>query len=642
MTVATAQSDSNRPQLRFANLAVRLVILVLLLLAFFLRLHLLDFQELRGDEAFGYFFSLRPFGNIIDATIALQEPHPVASYFVQKVWLTWAGQSEFALRFGGVWWGVLAVALLYRLAGRLGFRAWPATLAALLLVISPYAIWHSQDARMYAMSLALTIAAVIFAGEALQRQRWPWVVAYIGTAWLALQTHYYAVFVLLALNLFVLGRALFLPRTRALVVPWLLWQAIVAMLFLPWFLRAATILSDYGGNGDSPPFGDALARSLGVFAVGESTPTDQRLWWALAAALLAFVGVVRLAMGDGKDRRNLTLLLLYLGVPLLATWYGAQSRPIFNERYLVTALPPLFMLMAAAFEGRRLNRPVSVVVSVTASLLLVVAVTGMVLSLNAHYNDLAYSKTRGWRSLASTVDRLARGEPPERVRIAQNYPDPTLWYYYRGPVDHLVLPPSAHDGPGASSTVETLAALDVRRVILPMQPAENWDSENIAANALAVRYDRVVEVQAGVWPIEVFGQPGGAFSTLDAEFANGVRLQGVVVTPQSAPPGGLVSVHLDWRGEAENLSGSEKVFVHLLDGTGALVAQDDRPLVLTGARVSGTGLAGYGLLLPETLTPGVYRLVAGIYDPDQAGAPRILTTGGTDVVPLAELTVTGG
>ncbi|MBK8047318.1 MAG: glycosyltransferase family 39 protein [Anaerolineales bacterium] len=180
------------PFSRHSSLVLRVALLALLLVAFGLRVLRLDFQELRGDEAFGYFFSQQGFGEIIGATLALREPHPVASYFLQKLWMSVAGAGEYALRFQGVGWGLLAVALIYRLGRRTGFGAWGAALAALLLALSPYAIWHAQDARMYPMSLALTLAAVYFGLEALQRQRWPWITAYVLAAWLALHTHYYA------------------------------------------------------------------------------------------------------------------------------------------------------------------------------------------------------------------------------------------------------------------------------------------------------------------------------------------------------------------------------------------------------------------------------------------------------------------
>jgi hypothetical protein len=80
----------------------RLGLICIILLAFALSVSQLSTQELRGDEAFGYFFSLRPLIDIVRATLALREPHPVASYFLEKGWLALAGQSKFALRFASL------------------------------------------------------------------------------------------------------------------------------------------------------------------------------------------------------------------------------------------------------------------------------------------------------------------------------------------------------------------------------------------------------------------------------------------------------------------------------------------------------------------------------------------------------------
>src|SRR5690606_12164419 len=99
----------------------------------------------------------------------------------------------------------------------------------------------------------------------------------------------------------------------------------------------------------------------------------------------------------------------------------------------------------------------------------------------------------------------------EQVRIAQNFPDPTLWYYYRGLIEHVVLPPAAGDRAGTEEAVAQLGGAGVRRVILPAQPAANWDDDEIAAAALANSYDEVHAEQVGVWPVRVFaGPPNGA------------------------------------------------------------------------------------------------------------------------------------
>ncbi len=94
----------------------RIGLLVVILGGYALRVFRLGAQELRGDEAFGYFFSLNPYAQIVADTLALEEPHPVLSYFVQKAWISAAGASEFGLRYLGVLFSVAAITLLFRLA----------------------------------------------------------------------------------------------------------------------------------------------------------------------------------------------------------------------------------------------------------------------------------------------------------------------------------------------------------------------------------------------------------------------------------------------------------------------------------------------------------------------------------------------
>jgi len=621
----------------------RLVALAIVLLAFTLRVYHLGQQELRGDEAFGYFFAQRSYTGIVAATLELAEPHPVASYFVLKPWLTSVGDSEFALRYPSAWFGVLAVALLLRLAWRLEFRRGPALLAAALLAISPYAIWHGQDARMYSMSLALTTAAVWLGMEARQRHRARWGLAYVGVAWLALHTHYYAVFVLVALNLFVFTQAIFIPRTRVTLMAWVGWQVLVGALYLPWLAGAASIVGGYAGNGDSPSLAAMLPRALSVFAVGESTPPEQRSVWAFLAVALLLIGGVRLLLGGAADRRNLWLLSCYLAVPVLATWWSAQGRPIFNERYLVASAPPFYLLIAAAFDERRFRGRAEQALRWLSFVLLAALVAGMLLALARHYADPAYSKTRGWRELATAFERLSADLPPDTVRIAQNFPDPTLWYYYRGPVDHVVLPPAAHDEAAAHTQVGALVAADVRRILLPVQPASNWDNNDIADAVLAASpYDRVAEQQVGVWPLRVYaGQPDLApEQVLDSEFENGVKLMGVSdLGALRLTPGGLLAPTLFVSApEVENLA-TLKVTVQLLDGAGRLVAQQDLPLMDWRASGGTARRRTYGLMLPPELAPGEYRLIAGLYDGALEGAPRVRTVAGEDAVELAVMRV---
>jgi hypothetical protein len=129
----------------------------------------------------------------------------------------------------------------------------------------------------------------------------------------------------------------------------------------------------------------------------------------------------------------------------------------------------------------------------------------------------------------------------------------------------------------------------------------------------------------------------------------------------------LLSVGLNWRVTNTVPLDTVKVFVQVLDPGGQLIAQEDRPLsemrvlpatevmsetvvlpatlamsntVTMSETVMGTPVAGYklyGILLPTTLASGPHQLIVGLYDPGQAGSPRILTVDGRDHVVVAEL-----
>jgi hypothetical protein len=100
-------------------------------------------------------------------------------------------------------------------------------------------------------------------------------------------------------------------------------------------------------------------------------------------------------------------------------------------------------------------------------------------------------------------------------------------------------------------------------------------------------------------------------------------------------------VELVWRCEAP-LAGNYKVFVHALDGAGALVAQHDALLGgeehPSASWQAGEAVTGrYGLLLPPAGAPGALHLRAGLYNPDTG--QRLRLADGQDTVALGTLAV---
>lgn len=693
----------------------RAALLAVIMIGFALRLFRLGFRELRGDESFGFFFSLSSPAQIVARTLELREPHPVGSYFLQHAWIQVAGTHEFALRFIPVLAGTAAIPLVFHLARQLRLGAPTALTASVLLAVNTYAIWHSQDARMYSLSLALTAAATVLALRVIRQPKlWPAPVAYSVCAAVALQVHYYAGFVILAHNLFLLflllrnlsmrraqrpaGRFLETWRSGdgALLMRWSLAQLLTAALFAPWLVSAWHTVAGYGGNGDSPAFGAMLWRSLGVFALSESVPHPI---WRFAGGLLAgSVIIAGLAFGlhnkgrseggsgtlAGSDSRRhsdvgppkgagdqqqtqldqasaTVFLLFYLFIPLLATWVGARQRPIFDERYLVAALPPFLLLIAVSaasisswidthlswrwrywVDGEAVARsgqdssahPPSHLARIplgriSAAALIILVLAANVYSLRNHYFE---SRSLGWRALAGTLDRWTAGLPAQDVRIAENFPDPTLAYYYEGDVQRFMIPPRPHDAEGAAQVVDSLIRSNVFRVILPAAPAPNWDASGIAPDALAAGFRQVLHEKIGIFPVHLYARPDPqGWQELDALFENGVTLVKAQLSPQTLTAGGILVLHMDWRGNQSELTGGEKIFVHLINESGGILSQADPILQLNPPE----GYSSTALQLPATLPPGPIRLITGLYDASLEGAPKIMTEKGTHSVVLS-------
>jgi len=613
----------------------RMAMLLILGLAFALRVGGLASQELRGDEVFGFFLAVKPYGQIVRHTLQLGEPHPVASYWLLHAWIQVAGDSEFALRFPSAWAGALAAALLYRLGRELRYPRRVATLAVLLLAVNPYQIWHSQDARMYTESLVLNLAASwilwkAWMQDSLYRTWWLWLIYSLFMV-LSLHVHYYGVFVLAFHWMFMLRavagivwpRLQFQNRHWRVPRKWWLAQVIIGLGVGPWFWSVQDVLGHYHGNGDSPRFLEMAQRSLVAFTAGEMVPPALTQWVILTTGVFLLVGLVR---SSQEAPARAWFLTLYLVLPIGGIWLAALNRPIFNERYLVAASPPLYLLIAAGMNNldtrlrsRKLTDATGL--AVVASIALMALWTAATLaSLVNYYTQPVYGKTRGWRRLAAALDQAAPND-----RIVQNFPDPTLWYYYRGTTPHLTLPPAPYDYAGTDQFLSELASLEGLLWFIP-QLASNWDSEGYVERELQRHFELRRIQQLGVFRLEIYAPPqvyNREKTRAMAQFGSCIQLTGYSLRTAAGAavsavrPGDHIAVTLFW----EPMSTPESrytVFVHLIGPDGAIYGQHD------GQPVSGTyptvqWRVGKPVVDIHQLTvaahapPGMYALAVGLY-----------------------------
>src|SRR5512135_2186878 len=151
---------------------------MVLLLAFALRAYKLGDQNVWWDEAFSVWVARHDLGTL--TTIAAGDTHPPLYYWLLNPWMLITGPSEFAIRFPSLMFGVIAVALVYRLGRQLSerFPLLVATRAALLLATSRFHIWWSQEIRMYSLATMWSVASSLALLMALRTRTTQWWAAY--------------------------------------------------------------------------------------------------------------------------------------------------------------------------------------------------------------------------------------------------------------------------------------------------------------------------------------------------------------------------------------------------------------------------------------------------------------------------------
>jgi 4-amino-4-deoxy-L-arabinose transferase-like glycosyltransferase len=387
-------------------------LLLILLLAFALRVYRLDHQSMWWDEMHAGMMSVLSPDAILDNLFAIRNHVPLY-FMLVRLW-SCLGHSEFALRLFSVIWGVAGVALVYRLGHLINGQA-VGIVSALLLALSPFHIWYSQEARMYTLASVSTLAGSWLLLRFLRHEARRDLVGYVLCMSVAVYTHYLALFVLVAHYAFF---SLYYRYVRRTFVRWLAAAGIVTLLFGIWW--AMMMVS--GGFARSPIGWIAPARwyepalTLLTFAAGPTVNLARPAGYLTMGALLAAVGLTvarvqrerlpravpaaMIAVSTVQRRTDRLLgprfLLCWLAVPVLLTWLISldlpisQKRSIYVDRYLITVLPPFLVLAAwglvSLWENGRW----------VACAALILAVVGVVPSLLSMYRDPAYSRDN-WR-----------------------------------------------------------------------------------------------------------------------------------------------------------------------------------------------------------------------------------------------------
>lgn len=289
-------------------------------------------QSLWRDEAFSALLSLKSLDQIIKITAA--DFSPPLYYFFLHFWVKLVGWGEVALRIPSVFFLILAAGMAF-LLGRELFSSRVGRWAAVLVLLNPLAFYYAFEARMYLM-LTFLAAAAFFC---LITERW---FGFVTTTLLGLYCHNFMVFALVGFLV-----AYIYLRGSGNRKPLILSLAAIFLGFVPWLgiLFSQLRSVDQAFWIARPGWRELIQALVGLF--GGPNIRQVPLTLLFGGFWLVILGGWFFRRSAAVGRRGVTMLLLALVVPIAASFLVSLVVPLFVMRYLVFAVVPLAILLAA-------------------------------------------------------------------------------------------------------------------------------------------------------------------------------------------------------------------------------------------------------------------------------------------------------
>jgi len=410
----------------------QLVFLLLLFLALgsFLRVYHLGTESLWLDEALSIKESaMSPMG------IAEDTQQPPLYFIILNFWINLLGTSEVALRSLSAIFGIISILLIYQV-GSILFDRRVGLISGLLLTISSFHIYYSQEVRCYSLLVLLSLLSYLFFIKILRGDRkWHYPCYFLATLLMG-YTHIYGLLIIVSQILYFL---LFWSKYRLQRVKFAITAAVTIVTLLPLvpLLGGQVIYIAEHGFWIAEPGLRSIFETLTRFA--GSGPAKNLI--LLTFFLLLIIGFFSIKFDASKWRwrmpveslKNITwivrleliekelLLIIWLSISILMPFIVSKfMTPIYYTRYMIGASPALYLLVAKGIGN--LNRkwlfyPVLIFITLLSSL-----------GLYQYYGT--YVKEQ-WRDVASFVGSNGKVET-DVIVFYKNYMQIPFDYYYQG------------------------------------------------------------------------------------------------------------------------------------------------------------------------------------------------------------------
>jgi len=337
------------------------MLLAILLLGLFLRIYDLSKESIWYDEAGSVMYAELNIFQLLE-TVASHDCTPPLYYVILHYWIGLFGESEFTIRLFSVIISLSSIYVLYKV-GTLLFNKNVGLLSSLILAVSSFHIYYTQEARSYGLMVLLTLLSFYFLIKILKKRKLAASIGYIIASILLMYTHLYGLFVVIAQNIFLLTVFLFLHKTLELNFrKWILFQCALVIAYIPWIffglIKQITFVQHY--HWYAAPKVTHIIKSFYEYSGSRSL-----LIVFLALSFLSIVSFKRTENGhiDWKnlfnsiEDRKLVLsisnankiyfLLVWLFTPIILPFLiSIFITPIYVIRHTITASLAFYLLVA--------------------------------------------------------------------------------------------------------------------------------------------------------------------------------------------------------------------------------------------------------------------------------------------------------
>lgn len=293
------------------------------------------------DETGSTWMASLPLPQLIQATAG--DVHPPLSMLLIKPFVMLFGPQSWAVRMPSAILGGWVIWLVRKLGERLSLSLPAITIGAAFTAFSPFQLYFSQEARMYALLEFCIVVSVI----AMLDRRW-WLFILATTA--AMYSHNYGVIYLAVVGPVVILRELVRPMGQSRVDYAPLILAAPVLLWLPWFVVVLNQMHNYAADWITPLTVTSVLQPVIEF-IWPSFAIDFGPW--LGASVLALMLLIYTTLRViAKPNASVFLMAwMVIGPMLLAASISLTWRPMYLFRAFIGSAPFFYLLIGWAVSA---------------------------------------------------------------------------------------------------------------------------------------------------------------------------------------------------------------------------------------------------------------------------------------------------